>query len=196
MSQKISAKNLSYSRNLPPFLARLQGQNAYDREDAGPDPLLAGRRRHARPRTGSEEAEDAPVVVDEEGREFTEEVRVGADGKVKEGAAVGVQGKEDTNGAAGLEAKQADVEMEKVASIGASKKRKAGKVIGQDDGEDDSKTAATLGKVVDAAAKEARGTDAADTKKTTPTSGKEKEAVPPKKKAKKKIQLSFGDGDG
>ncbi|KXJ97639.1 hypothetical protein Micbo1qcDRAFT_156591, partial [Microdochium bolleyi] len=66
---KINARNLTYDGTLPPFLARLHGQHsaASDR-DGGPDPMLAARRRPGgKKRSASEEAEDAPLVVDEQG---------------------------------------------------------------------------------------------------------------------------------
>ncbi|KAK4448966.1 hypothetical protein QBC34DRAFT_406434 [Podospora aff. communis PSN243] len=80
MSQKITPKNLQYNSSLPPFLARLRGETAPSEFD-GPDPILAGRRRPAKPRSGSAEAEDAPVVVDERGEVV--DVKVGLDGEVK-----------------------------------------------------------------------------------------------------------------
>lgn len=64
MSQKITAKNLTYDNALPPFLARLRGEQSARR---GPDPILAAQRRPGQKRSASEEAEDAPVVVDEDG---------------------------------------------------------------------------------------------------------------------------------
>ncbi|KUI62324.1 hypothetical protein VP1G_09459 [Cytospora mali] len=65
MSQKITGKNLQYDQTLPPFLARLKGQHIADSES--PDPILASRRRAAKPRSASEEAEDAPLIVDDDG---------------------------------------------------------------------------------------------------------------------------------
>src|SRR6187549_3213654 len=80
MSQKITAKNLSYNAEPPPFLAALQAQAS---GSSFPDPILAGRRRPIKPRSGSAEAEDAPVVVDEEGRNV--DLTVAADGTVRPG---------------------------------------------------------------------------------------------------------------
>ncbi|PHH81411.1 hypothetical protein CDD82_843 [Ophiocordyceps australis] len=77
MSQKITPKNLSYSSSLPPFLARLQAQAAGAQ---GPDALAAARRRSGKPRSESEEAEDAPLVVDEHGNRMS--VRVDSNGIV------------------------------------------------------------------------------------------------------------------
>ncbi|KAF7558331.1 hypothetical protein G7046_g5824 [Stylonectria norvegica] len=64
MSNKITAKNLSYDTSLPPFLAALRAQAA---GVSGPDPILAAQRRAAKKRSSSEEAEDNPLVVDEDG---------------------------------------------------------------------------------------------------------------------------------
>ncbi|KAH6724072.1 hypothetical protein BKA61DRAFT_463588 [Leptodontidium sp. MPI-SDFR-AT-0119] len=135
---KITSKNLHYDDSLPPFLARLRANNN------------AGDGRHeytvARPkkaRTAEDEAEDEPVYFDEgsgetltksewEAREAGEEE--GKDGDKAEG------GKETpVKGDEGKESK------EKVAAIGASKKRKAGKVVGGE-GEDEAPVAKVPGK--------------------------------------------------
>jgi hypothetical protein len=199
MADKVTAKNLSYTRALPPFLAKLQNQTTHDAETAGPDPLLAGRRRHAKPRSASEEAEDAPVVVDEAGREVVEGVRVGGDGSLKmvEGTDPEKKEAEEDNDVKRDREADGEVEKEKVAAIGAGKKRKAGRVIGQDGEQADGDTAAKLRREVDKLAKEAKsnGTDDKTTDSATKSTPKDS-AVPPKKKAKKKIQLSFGDEEG
>ncbi|PHH61939.1 hypothetical protein CDD80_1413 [Ophiocordyceps camponoti-rufipedis] len=57
---------LRYDDTPPPFLARLRAQ-AKAEGGSGPDPLAAGRRRAGQKRSASEEAEDAPVIVDEHG---------------------------------------------------------------------------------------------------------------------------------
>lgn len=191
MSQKITSKNLSYDTTLPPFLARLHGQHQQHLSSDSPDPILAARRRPgARVRSASEEAEDAPLVVDERGNvvqldvdEESGDVVKGEEGSnTKEeagGGDAGEKGKESTARAAG--SKDAAV---KVAGIGAGKKRKVGRVIGVgEDGDDESREADSK--------RVATKTTESDAKPTT--SAKQ----PPKKKAKKKkIQLSFGDDDG
>lgn len=179
MSQKISGKNLHYDTTLPPFLARLRGEAAAVRGGDGPDPLLARNRRHAAPRSGSAEAEDAPLVVDEEGN-VVAGLKVGADGAVtekeeEETAAERIAGEEGSE-KDGADKEKDDVkEKEKIAGIGGGKKRKAGKVVGAEDGDE---------KVGDkAGSKEGRDGDV-------------KAAPPAKKKKAKKIKLSFGDDDG
>lgn len=176
MSQKISSRNLQYDNTLPPFLARLRGQAA---SSDGPDPLLVRNRRHAKPRSGSAEAEDAPLVVDEEGNAVSG-LRVGADGVVTEAEAAGktleeADGKAEDGEQRGTGLKEEGLkEGERVAGIGAGKKRKVGKVVGADEEQ------------------------TAEGKKSTENGGggEAKAAPPAKKKKAKKIKLSFGDDDG
>ncbi|KAK9423826.1 hypothetical protein SUNI508_03842 [Seiridium unicorne] len=186
MPDKITSKNLAYDQSLPPFLARLRGQQTSNANS--PDPILAARRRPGRVRTASEEADDAPVVVDEEGNvvqlktgqlDENGEVEAAADGSRKDD----------------IVAKDAEVaaEKEKVAGIGAAKKRKVGKVIGGDDEEEDGADGA------DAAI--ARAVKATQKLANEPAEKEEKKSAPKasekggKKKAKK-IKLSFGDDEG
>lgn len=202
-SQKITGKNLHYDQSLPPFLARLKGQHAAAAGD-GPDPLLASRRRSAKTRSASEEAEDAPVVVDDEGH-VVAGARVGADGTVtggddaeeesrgEGGEGVGA-GEEEDNSNNNNKAK----EKEKVAAIGAAKKRKVGRIVGadaEDEGEGgdggaaDKKRARPTAGDEDGAADQSAST--ADRKKGA-ADDKSKAPGKAKKKAKK-IKLSFGD---
>ena len=126
MSQKITSKNLAYEDKVPPFLAALRAQAS---GSSGPDPLLASRRRATKKRSKSEEAEDAPLVVDEHGNQVS--LDLGADGeptgsdaaRAPEAAAAGAEttAAEDT-----AAARQ---ETDRVAGIGGSRKRKAAKVI-------------------------------------------------------------------
>jgi len=183
MSQKITPKNLAYDKTLPPFLAALHGQTSRPSAD-GPDPILAGRRRPVKPRSGSAEAEDAPRVVDADGNEVLG-VAIGADGAVTEletpapaangeGGAEGGPGGADSGGAE---------EAEKVAGIGATRKRKVGRVVG---GEEDDEG--------DVTAKKRRELKKKSKDDGTSAGGDEKGAK--SKKKAKKIKLSFGDGDG
>ncbi|KAF9878069.1 hypothetical protein CkaCkLH20_04645 [Colletotrichum karsti] len=126
MSDKITSKNLSYDTKIPPFLRALHAQAAGNAAD--PDPILSKRRRAAKKRSESEEAEDAPLVVDDEGNVV--DVQVDKDGGVAEDPEKRDEGETK-------ELKDEKRETEKVAGIGASKKRKAGKVIG--DGVEDAK---------------------------------------------------------
>lgn len=167
MSQKISAKNLHYDQKLPPFLARLRGEAANN--DAGPDPLLVRNRRHAKPRSASEEAEDGPLIVDEEGNAVSG-LRVGVDGAVTETVKKDAGGQEgDQDGGKEAEGKEEEQtrHKEKTAGIGATKKRKVVKVIGGD------------------------GADEEEQKSKT-----EKPKPREKKTKNKKVKLSFGDEEG
>ncbi|KAF4991037.1 hypothetical protein FGRMN_8062 [Fusarium graminum] len=123
MTPKINSKNLSYDNAAPPFLAALRAQAAGAR---GPDPILAAQRRSAKKRSSSEEAEDAPLVVDEDGNVVS--LEVDKDGVVKDN---GDQELEP------VEVKEAAKESESKAAIGG-RKRKVGKVVG--DAADEAKT--------------------------------------------------------
>jgi hypothetical protein len=171
MSQKITSKNLSYSSDLPPFLAALHAQAG---NTTGPDPLLARQRRAVKKRSASEEAEDVPLVVDDLGNAVA--VDVEKDGTVKE--------KETTGDAATEEAEEvakdaASKKTEGKAEFGA-RKRKAGKVIRDDDEQEPKqKTDEAVSKT--------------DSKPEAPSTSDSKEKKP-KKKAKK-IKLSFDEED-
>ncbi|RYP21048.1 hypothetical protein DL765_002455 [Monosporascus sp. GIB2] len=190
---KITSKNLTYDTTLPPFLARLRGQQRQYSED-GPDPILAARRRpQGKPRSASEEAEDAPVVVDDRGNvvQLRDGAIVDDDGDAGVGQDEGGAEVEKADGDAAEkrddeeEARKRDAE--KVAGIGAGKKRKAGRVVGgagsgsgrEDDREDGG------GDGNGSKQKSARADDADAKAKSTATA--------PKKKKAKKIKLSFGD---
>ena len=123
MSQKITSKNLSYSHAPPPFLAALQAQAS---GQTGPDPIIASQRRAAKKRSGSEEAEDVPLVVDELGNVV--DVEVDKDGTVREQQAKPEERKEK-NASAG----EADKKDEPDSGLTAGRKRKKiGKVVGGD----------------------------------------------------------------
>lgn len=200
MSNKITGKNLHYDQSLPPFLARLKGQHAVDADS--PDPILASRRRQAKPRSASQDAEDAPLIVDDDGNVLAG-VEVAADGTVTanektrpgaggDGHGTEADGAEDGGLEGKGEGKGAGARSEdKVATIGGSKKRKLGRVVGAD-AEDDKQEDQDLTKQEKAGSGD----------KPRPTAGnkaatedKPKGPVKAKKKAKK-IKLSFGDDDG
>lgn len=199
MSNKITGKNLHYDQSLPPFLARLKGQHAVDADS--PDPILASRRRQAKPRSASQDAEDAPLIVDDDGNVLSG-VEVSADGTVtanpEAGPGAGGDGDGDNNGETDggkdgdLEGKGAGARREdKVAMIGGAKKRKLGKVVGAD-AEDDKQENHGLAKQEKASPGEhPRPT----TNNKAAAEDKIKGPVKAKKKAKK-IKLSFGDDDG
>lgn len=192
MSQKITGKNLHYDQSLPPFLARLKGQHDTAARDGGPDPILAARARpKGKPRSASEEAEDAPVIVDDEGN-VVDGARVGADGTVTRDQR---EDQAENPGADHDEGKGEEKDdEEKVAGIGASKKRKVGRVVGADadgegEGDDDVK-----GGGVSSAKRRAGPVTARDGQTDSKKDSSEKSATTSKAKKKtKKIKLSFGD---
>ncbi|KAG5747510.1 hypothetical protein H9Q72_011498 [Fusarium xylarioides] len=165
MAPKINSKNLSYDTEAaaPPFLAALRAQAA---GATGPNPLLAAQRRSAKKRSSSEEAEDVPLVVDEDGNVVS--LEVDKDGVVKD------TGDYDAEPAA---EKETTKESESKAAIGG-RKRKVGKVIGEaaDDAKDESKG-------------EDKKEEKEDAEKESAKNRK------PKKKAKK-IKLSFDEDEG
>jgi hypothetical protein len=162
--QKITSKNLSYDTSLPPFLARLKAQAG---SSSGPDPLLAGNRRSAKKRSGSEEAEDIPLVVDEDGNVVS--VEVDKDGEITRQP---VDEAAQKDGEAVKEGEKQETEAK--ATIGG-RKRKVGRVVGDAAEEQDAKaTKATKD----------------DDKDAEPPKDRK-----PKKKAKK-IKLSFDEDAG
>ncbi|KAI2609191.1 hypothetical protein GGR54DRAFT_388155 [Hypoxylon sp. NC1633] len=180
---KITSKNLSYSTDLPPFLARLRGQHQQQHDSDSPDPILAARRRAARPRSASEEADDSPLVVDEAGNTVA-----------FPGTEVPLDTKDGEPSSEKDEAqKEEKAEKVKVAGIGAGKKRKVGRVIGGDkDGEGgrDTKAISKLREEIQAKTM-AKDNDHGAAAKVDSNDGKST-AKPGRKKAKK-IKLSFGD---
>lgn len=186
MSQKITGKNLQYDQSLPPFLARLKGQRVANAD--GPDPILASHRRAAKPRSASEEAEDGPLIVDDEGRNVVAGLTVGVDGTVTGEREEGDGGDGDVEGqqADGEHTGKIDKEKEQVAAIGASKKRKVGKIVGVD-AEDDEPERHEPAKRKDAGA----GKGGSQPPEKTSASNS-KGPIKGKRKAKK-IKLSFGD---
>lgn len=199
MSQKITGKNLHYDQSLPPFLARLKGQHAADADS--PDPILASHRRAAKKRSASEEAEDAPLIVDDDGN-VVAGLKVGAYGAVTGKREGETEGEDDAqkDGQLGPQdgasiGEDAEKDKQSVAAIGASKKRKAGRVIGGDaEDEHDEDESSSKAKSKDHRASTG-AVAVSDTKITDAKNGeKTKDAAKAKKKAKK-IKLSFGDDD-
>ncbi|RKU44117.1 hypothetical protein DL546_003032 [Coniochaeta pulveracea] len=125
--------------------------------------------RHAKPRSASEEAEDGPLILDEEGNAVSG-LRIGVDGAVTEAARENTaqkEGDEDIGKEAELKGEEQLKHKEKTAGIGATKKRKAVKVVGGEEAEEDHQK------------------------------GKSEKPKPREKKAKsKKVKLSFGDEEG
>ncbi|KAK3400881.1 hypothetical protein B0T20DRAFT_348574 [Sordaria brevicollis] len=186
---KINPKNLLYDRSatLPPFLARLHAQHSPGNFD-GPDPILAARRRPTKKRSGSEEAEDAPVILDEGGN-VIDTVTLGKDGTVMEKEAQGGDEGETTT----TKEKEEAGKQEKNVGIGASKKRKVGKVIGGGDDSDQEQEGGAS-----SSGKKRRADDSAVQEKDSGKTEEGEEKPKPKatKKKAKKIKLSFGDEEG
>ncbi|KAI1263915.1 hypothetical protein F5Y18DRAFT_91167 [Xylariaceae sp. FL1019] len=172
MSQKITSKNLHYDTTLPPFLARMKGEQS---SRTGPDPILASHRRPGQKRSASEEAEDAPLVVDEEGNIVDLPDQTDA---------LKSETKEEHN-----EEEDKDTEKagERVAGIGGAKKRKAGRVIGEETKSQEEKDKDAENQMAKASA------DVRRLMGETTEPSREKEREKPKKKKAKKIKLSFGD---
>jgi hypothetical protein len=202
MSRKITAKNLQYNTTLPPFLARLRGQHASETDRDAPDPILAARRRPAKPRSGSAEAEDAPLVVDEHGN--TVDVTVGADGNVKEkegqaeSAAEDAQNDGDGKSNSVVADGAAGEKLPGVIQAGAQrKKRKLGRVIGAGDTDEGDDNEERDGNEKGGAKRSKPAT--ATTEQEPPQERDDSSAAAPKAKTKKKakkIKLSFGDDEG
>ncbi|TPX18395.1 uncharacterized protein E0L32_011703 [Thyridium curvatum] len=196
-SQKITSKNLSYSQNLPPFLAALRGQHAPSDAD-GPDPILAARSRRPAARRRGSASEDAPLVLDEEGN-VVSDVAVGVDGSVSR-----KEGPQDGGATAGAAAAEEDGkthaqrEGERVAGIGAGKKRKVGRVVGGDDAQEEEEEG--KGERNEPESKHAGQGKAGQGKRPEKHGGSGRETkgdkTPKSKKKAKKIKLSFGDADG
>jgi hypothetical protein len=181
---KITPKNLHYDSSLPPFLARLQANNASS--DGRHEFSIA---RPKKSRNADEDAEDEPVYFNEEsGETLTKsewEAKEAADeeakGQLADAEGKTVVGKPEGGGGATGGAKEG---KEKIAAIGAAKKRKAGKVVGAEEGDD-------VEGEEEEAGKKAGITPQAQAQ-ASKTEGKKGEKMKPAKKAKK-IKLSFDD---
>lgn len=159
MSPKITSKSLSYDASLPPFLQRLRAENV------GASTAAPRAKRAANP---DADEEDEPVYVDEEGGAL-DDAELRSLGVTKKGGEKGEEAAEEAKPEAVGERERKE---EKIASIGATRKRKVGKVVGAPDEE------------------EGKGSDT-----TAVARGKEKQAPPQKKKKVKKVKLSFGDDE-
>lgn len=177
---KITPKNLSYDSSLPPFLARLQANNA---SPSGRHEYAVARPKKAR--TAEDEAEDEPVYFNEESGETLtksewEEREKEQDLEPSELA--DGEGKEDRV----AEGKEKE---ERIAGIGGSRKRKAGKVVGAEEDE-----GPAYEKAREHVKKASKVPEKSEGKK-----GDSKMEVGPKKPVKKKggkkIKLSFGDDE-
>jgi hypothetical protein len=193
---KIKPKDLQYDSSLPPFLQRLkagrsEGDGRHERAIARPK----------RARNPEEEEEDEPTYVDEsgvnlgEGELWSLGVKKGAPSKLAsdgEGEGPG-EGKE---GDAQKEEKDGDEEQarerEKLASIGAARKKRTGKVIGGEGDEKEREDSAAIKSLKDAINAQDNKQNGIGGAKTGADGGAKSKAT--KKKAKK-IKLSFGDDE-
>lgn len=209
-TNRITTKNLHFTKPLPPFLARLQ-QGAYasgpttSQHHSDPDRHSFSVARPKRARTGEEEAEDEPTFVDEvTGREVTREeyerlVR-GDEGVEEEGGKKDEADGGDDEGEGEEEMKEKEERRrEKVAVIGGGGRRRRGvRVVGvegdveseEERGKDKDEVRPRTGKYADD--KEDVKGKAGEKKGTGPTIGPVKQA---KKGKAKKIKLSFGDDE-
>lgn len=137
------SNKIEFQRNIPSFLARLQSGAACSSDR--PDPRLAANRRHAKPRSASEEAADAPVILDENGN-VIDDATVNVHGDLqweheledvnaipkeilaKETSRQGMIEEPKVDGASKPGANNSD--KTKKATIGTTRKRKLGRIIG------------------------------------------------------------------
>ncbi|TAQ87436.1 hypothetical protein B7494_g4258 [Chlorociboria aeruginascens] len=121
---KITPKNLQYDNSLPPFLARLQANNA---SRDGRHEFRVARPKKAR--NAEDEAEDEPVYFDEATAEsLTRKEWEDKDAEQEREKELGPEAEGEILGQEREGKRKA--EKEKVAAIGGSKKRKMGKIIG------------------------------------------------------------------
>lgn len=192
MSQKINAKNLTYSQNLPPFLAALRDQVS---GQAGPDPILAARRRPVKKRSASEEAEDAPLVLDEHG-DVVVGVTVGVDGIAAMAAASANDTERRQPTQVAPDGQEGRLGEGVAVGTGTGKKRKTGKVVGGKDEDDDE------GGKKDGLQRREKCMPEEGSEKKNVRSAEDKvddarhAARERKKKKTKKIKLSFEDDGG
>lgn len=192
MDQKFKAKDLSYDSALPPFLQRLRALHSSNTADG----------RHERPqsrpkrvRAEEDEEEDEPTYVAEDGTTMThaEMMEVGMNGQANARNAEDAMDvdtpeldmiRSNSSGEREIGRGTMGREKEKLAAIGAGRRRKVGRVVGAELSPD------------------SRG---ASRDRSEPTENQmrdlETEAVtapiaaPKPKKKMKKVKLSFGDDE-
>lgn len=180
--------NLAYNPNIPSFLANLQNQVAG--HDAGP--ARSTNRRLGKTRSASEEAEDAPVIVDEDGNATTLTMDKSGNIATEEGEKTTAEKsseKEEDGQEDGAQTKTA-AKATSATSIGGRKKRTAKMVAGDDeDDEDGTEKEKEKGKGKDADLRGGAGEKKGDEDKNDGKRTKKRV------KGNKKIQLSFADED-
>ena len=192
MDQKFKAKDLSYDSALPPFLQRLRALHSSNTADGRHE------RPQSRPKRGraeEDEEEDEPTYVAEDGTTMThaEMMEMGMNGQANARNAEDAMDvdtpeldtmRSNSSGEREIGRGTMGREKEKLAAIGAGRRRKVGRVVGAELSPD------------------SRG---ASRDRSEPTENQmrdlETEAVtapiaaPKPKKKMKKVKLSFGDDE-
>ena len=169
-------EKLEYEKQEPSFLRKLREEHSGPRNN-----VQFARPKKDRLRTG-DEGEDDPVIVDEAGEDVAKDVWEERLRRDKEGASGGDgdgQGPDEKGKQSTISDHDATRDKQKIAEIGAAKKRKAGKVIADEESSKD-----TGGKK--------SSTTSLNLEERTGTKAAGDIQAKPKKKAKK-IKLSFDD---
>jgi hypothetical protein len=128
MKMAINSKNLHYEKNEPAFLRKLRGEHGSDRNN-----FQAARPK--RDRLANDE-DDGPTMVDEEGASVSkEDYEAMMNGKkvAAKSNEAGLDDLKDIEGTKDGEIYQdTPTEKQKMAEVGAAKKRKQIKVVGED----------------------------------------------------------------
>lgn len=141
MASNIKAKDLSYNSTLPPFLQRLRALNSSQSASGRHEQPIA---RPKRARAAEDEEEDEPTYVDSNGlhmshAEFQSMKAATAagdgDGDIEMSDSPAPEDEEARRRASNereIERGTMGREKEKLAAIGAGRRRKAGRVVGAD----------------------------------------------------------------
>lgn len=193
MDQKFKPKDLSYDSTLPPFLQRLRALHSSNTSDG----------RHERPqsrpkrvRAEEDEEEDEPTYVAEDGTTMShsEMMEVGMNGQAnarhdaENAMDIDTEMQDEQNGSNSSNEREISKgtmgrEKEKLAAIGAGRRRKVGRVVGAEVSPDSRGGSHDRAPVT--------GNQMRDLETEAVTA-----AVAPKPKKKmKKVKLSFGDDE-
>ena len=192
MDQKFKAKDLSYDSALPPFLQRLRALHSSNTADG----------RHERPqsrpkrvRAEEDEEEDEPTYVAEDGTTMThaEMMEMGMNGQANARNAEDAMDvdtpeldmtRSNSSGEREIGRGTMGREKEKLAAIGAGRRRKVGRVVGAELSPDSRGASRDRSE-----SSENQMRDLATEAVTAPI------AAPKPKKKMKKVKLSFGDDE-
>lgn len=197
MDQKFKSKDLSYDSSLPPFLQRLRALHSSNTSDG----------RHERPqsrpkrvRAEEDEEEDEPTYVTEDGTPMShsEMMEMGMNGQANarhdaenamdidtEMEAVG-RNRSNSSNEREISRGTMGREKEKLAAIGAGRRRKVGRVIGAEVSPDSRGGSRDRGYATNHMENQMR--DLETEAVTAPV-------APKPKKNMKKVKLSFGDDE-